>query len=94
MKTFRAKIIVRLKPTVQDSRGETLKRVIESLIPMGNLTCRVGTSYGLKFDAENQVEALNFVNKVAQELLTNNFSEEYEIRSIDEVIDIPMNSNL
>lgn len=85
MKTFCAKVVVKLKLSIPDTRGETLKRAIESLEPVENLSCRIGTSYSLKFDAESQVEALNFVNKIATELLTNEFSEEFEIRSIDEI---------
>lgn len=84
MKTFCAKVVVKLKPSVPDTRGETLKRAVESLIKIENLSCRVGTSYNLKFDAEDQVEALNLVNEIATELLTNEFAEEFVIRSLDE----------
>lgn len=84
MKTFCAKVVVRLKPSVPDTRGETLKRAIESLLPIKNLYCRVGTSYSFIFDAEDQVEALNLVNEIAIELLTNEFAEEFEVRGLDE----------
>ncbi len=88
MKRFCAKVIVRLKPTVRDMLGENLKRAIDSYVKVENLVCRVGTCYNFKFDVESQVEALNLVKLVADELLTNEFAEEYEIRSIDEIIEI------
>lgn len=85
MKTYCAKIVVKLKPTISDVRGQTLKRAIESLFEVKNLNCRVGTSYSLEFEAENQVEAFNLAQKIAQELLVNETTEFYEIRSLEEI---------
>ena len=84
MKKFIAKVIVKLKPTITDIKGKTLKRAIESCIDIKNLECHVGTSYLLKFDAEDQVIALNLVEKIAKELLSNDYSEIYEIKSFEE----------
>ena len=85
MKTFVAKVVVKLKPSIVDIRGQTLKRAIESLFDVENLICRVGTSYSFEFDAENQVEALNLVDKITSDLLCNDVAEHYEIRSLEEV---------
>lgn len=85
MKTYCAKVVVKLKPSIDDIRGQTLKRAIESLMTVKNLLCRVGTSYSLEFCAENQCEALNLVERIAQELLVNEMTETYEIRSFEEV---------
>lgn len=85
MKRYVAKIVVKLKPTLPDTRGQTLKRAIESLFTVNNLVCRVGTSYSLEFDSENQVEAYNLADEIAKELLVNNATEFYEIRSLSEV---------
>lgn len=84
MKTFTAKVIVKLKSNVTDIRGETLKRAIESFMEINNLSCRIGTSYLLTFDAESQVVALNLIEKIASELLTNDVIEIYEIKSLEE----------
>lgn len=84
MKTYIAKVVVKLKPSLLDMRGQTLKRAIESFIDVTNLECRIGTSYSLQFDAKNQVEALNLVEKISQELLVNETTEIYEIRSLEE----------
>lgn len=85
MKNYCAKVVVKLKPNIKDIRGQTLKRAIDSIMEVENLNCRVGTSYSLEFSAENQVEALNLVEKISQELLVNEITEHYEIRSLDEV---------
>lgn len=85
MKTFMAKVVVKLKPEISDVRGQMLKRAIDSCIDIKNLVCRVGTSYSLQFDAENQHEAFNLADKIAKELLVNEYNEFYEIRSLVEL---------
>lgn len=85
MKTFIAKISVRLKPTVKDIKGQTLKRAIESFVDIKNLSCHIASLYYLQFDANNQVEALHLVEKIASELLTNESIEEYKIKSLEEL---------
>lgn len=85
MKTFGAKVIVKLKPTIKDIKGQTLKRAIESFIDIKNFSCTVGSSYYFTFDANNQVEALNLVEKISRELLTNEVSEIYEVKSLEEL---------
>lgn len=85
MKRYVAKVVVKLKPTLPDTRGQTLKRAIESLFKINDLVCRVGTSYSLEFDSESQVEAFNLAEEIAKELLVNEATEFYEIRSLNEV---------
>ena len=85
MKKFSAKIIVKMKPTVKDVKGLTLKRAIESFIPIESLSCNVGNIYFLNFNANNQAEALHMVEKIAQEILSNEVIETYEIRTLEEV---------
>lgn len=86
MKRFVVKVVVKPRSTIPDIKGQTLKRAVESLFDVKNLVCRVGNSYSLEFDAENQVEAFNLVEKIAQELLVNEMTEFYEIRSLEEVL--------
>lgn len=85
MKKFSSKIIVKVKPTSCDSRCSMLKDAIDKFMDVPNLTCLVGTYYLLTFDANNEVEALNTVEKIAKELLTNDNNEVYEIKSLQEV---------
>lgn len=85
MNTYVAKVVVKLKPTIPDIQGQTLKRAIESLFEVNNLVCRVGKSYSLEFGSESQVEAYNLVEEIAKELLVNESTEFFEIRSLYEV---------
>jgi len=85
MKKFSAKVIVRMKPTVKDVKGLTLKHAVESFMPIENLSCHVGSVYWLDFEANNETEALHKVEKIAGELLSNDVIEAYEIRALDEV---------
>lgn len=85
MKKFQARIIVKMKSTVKDIKGLTLKRAIESYIPVENLSCNVGSFYLLKFEASNEGEALKTVKKIASEILSNDVIETYEIKALEEV---------
>lgn len=85
MKRYMAKIVVKLKPSILDIRGLTLQRAIESYVDIKNLVCKIGTSYSLEFNAENQVEAIKLVEMIAQNLLSNETTETYEIRKLDEI---------
>ena len=85
MKKFYAKIIVKMKPTVKDIKGLTVKNAVESFMPIENLSCNVGSVYFLEFDANNEGEALHRVEKIAQEILSNEVIETYEIKALEEV---------
>lgn len=85
MKTFSAKIIVKNKPTVKDCKCETLQQAVKTIMPIVDLTCETGTYYVLTFKANNQGEALNIVETVAKDLLSNEVIEIYEIKSLEEV---------
>ena len=85
MKKFFAKIIVKMKPSVKDIKGSTLKNAIESFMNVRDLSCTVGNYYELRFCAHNQVEALHEVEKISQELLSNEVIEAYEITDLEEI---------
>lgn len=87
MKKFLAKIIVKIKPNIDDKRCQTLKTAIETIMPILNLSCDTGVFYLLSFSAKDQCEALNMVEKIAKELLSNESIETYEIKSLEEVYD-------
>lgn len=85
MKQFKAKIIVKMKPSVKDVKGETVKRAVQCYMPIENLSCNAGSVYYLKFDALNEAEALHTVRKIAADILSNEVIETYEIRYIEEI---------
>lgn len=85
MKTFSAKVVVRMKPTVKDIKGLTLKRAVESLFYIENLSCNVGNVYFFKFDANSEADAIRYVEQIAKDVLTNEVIENYEIKNLEEV---------
>ena len=85
MRKFNAKVIVRMKPTIKDIKGLTLKHAVESFMDIKNLTCHVGSVYFFTFDANAETEALHTVERIAEELLSNDVIENYEIKSLEEV---------
>lgn len=85
MKKFKAKVIVKMKPSVKDVKGETVKRAIQDYLPLENLSCNAGNVYYLTFDAQNEAEALHAVEKIAADILSNEVIEAYEIRYIEEI---------
>lgn len=85
MKKFCSKIVVKMKPDVKDVKGEALKQAISSVIKLDNLHCSVGNWYQINFCAKNQVEALKAIDIIAQDILSNEVIETYEIKSLEEV---------
>lgn len=85
MKNFSAKILVKNKPTVKDVKCMTLKQAIETILPIQNLCCQTGTYYILNFSADNQGEALNAIETISKDLLSNEVIETYEIKSLEEI---------
>lgn len=75
-----------MKPTANDFRSSTLKKAIEKVMPaIQDLSCKAGCAYTLNFSAHDQREALNMVEGIAKELLSNEVVETYEIKSIEEI---------
>ena len=85
MKNYFAKVVVNIKPSVKDIKGLTLKQAVENLLTVENLNCRVGNLYSLNFNAKSESEARSIVDKIAQEILSNDVIETYEILSVDEI---------
>jgi len=85
MKKFKAKVIVKMKPTIKDIKGLTLEHAIKSFMPVENLSCKVGNVYYFEFSANNEVEALHTMEVIAQDILSNDVIETYEIRCLEEI---------
>lgn len=84
MKKYCAKVIVKIKPSVKDVKGLTLKQAVESIMPVEDLICRVGNFYELNFLACSLNAARETVEKIAQEILFNEVIEVYEIIDLKE----------
>lgn len=85
MKIFKAKVIVKMKPSIKDIKGQTIEHAINSFMDVQNLSCRAGNVYYFNFTASNEVEALHIIEQIASEILSNDVIENYEIRYLEEV---------
>lgn len=85
MKNFLAKVLVKIKPSVKDIKGLTLKEAIGSILPSTDFSCRVGNYYELKFQALDLCEAQKHINIIVHEILFNEVIEIYEVISIEEL---------
>lgn len=85
MKNYCAKIVVNLKPTIKDIKGYTLKEAVDNLMNVHDLECNVGSYYNLCFYAEDNNNAFEIAEKIAQEVLSNDVIEMYEILSLEEI---------
>jgi len=73
----RAKIYIKLKETVSDPQGLTIKHALESLGYNSAKEVRVGKLIILKIDSDNAEEAKQKVDEMCQKLLANPVIEEY-----------------
>ena len=87
MKNFCAKIVVKLKPTIKDIKGQTLKQAIDRILSVQDLQCNVGNYYSFCFYAESHTNAKEIIEKIAQEILSNDTIEMYEVLSLEEIYD-------
>jgi len=83
MKKFHAKVIVKMKPDSLD-KSVMLEHAIEYFMPVPELSCHTGEVYYIDFAAEDQCEALHMIEKISQEVLTNEEIENFEIRKLEE----------
>jgi len=73
----KAKIYIKLKETVSDPQGLTIKHALESLGYDSAKEVRVGKLIILKIDSDNAEEAKQKVDEMCQKLLANPVIEEY-----------------
>lgn len=78
MEKFKAKVKVSLKPTIKDIKAMTLEQAVSHLLPVKNLSCKVGSFYTLEFEADNKAEAEKIITVISEEILSNSVIEEYE----------------
>lgn len=84
MKNFRAQVIVKIKPEIKDIKGLSLKQAIDGFLPLENLRCRAGSFYELEFSAHSIEDAEISLKRIAQEILSNDIIETYEITKPEE----------
>jgi phosphoribosylformylglycinamidine synthase PurS subunit len=76
---MKAKIIVRLKPTVHDPQGEAIWQSFQHLGYDHFSAVRQGKVFDLEFRDMNRKEATQMLEELARKVLTNPIIEEYSI---------------
>ena len=80
MKKFKANIRVGLKPEVKDIKASTLKEAVSNLMDVKNFECKTLNIYAIEFCAKNKIDAEKIAQKIAEDLLSNDVIEEYNIQ--------------
>ena len=75
---FEAKIIISLKPTVNNPEGLTIKSRLETLGFTKLDSVRVGKNIVIRIDLEEENEAISQVEDMCSKLLANPIIEQYK----------------
>ena len=75
---FEAKIIISLKPTVNNPEGLTIKSRLETLGFTKLDSVRVGKNIVIRIDLEKENEAISQVEDMCSKLLANPIIEQYK----------------
>jgi phosphoribosylformylglycinamidine synthase PurS subunit len=74
-----ARVIVRLKPEVLDPQGDAVRRALERLGFEGLKGVRIGKIIEIETSGEPTAELKARLSKMADELLANPVTEDYEV---------------
>lgn len=74
-----ARVIVRLKPEVLDPQGDAVRRALERLGFAGIKGVRIGKLIEIEIDAEHSKDAKEKLEKMADEMLANPVTEDFEV---------------
>ena len=83
---FRAKVIVKLKNTVKDSRGEAVNAVLKRMGLENNANTRIGKFFELEITGCDIEEADKKLENICGDVLINPVVEMYEILSFEETV--------
>ena len=83
---FRAKVIVKLKNTVKDAKGEAVNVVLKRIGLEEEANVRIGKFFGFEISAQNKIEADKKLENICTEVLVNPVVETYEVLSFEEAV--------
>jgi phosphoribosylformylglycinamidine synthase len=83
LKDFRAKVYVRLKPSVHDPQGETIRGALATMGYSGIGEVRQGKYFEMSFKAETREDAEAMVREIANRVLSNPVIETYQVDIVD-----------
>ncbi|MEE9179702.1 MAG: phosphoribosylformylglycinamidine synthase subunit PurS [Vicinamibacteria bacterium] len=80
---MRAKVYVRLKPSVHDPQGETIRGALETMGYQSVTDVRQGKYFEISLDASSREEAESQVREIANRVLSNPVIETFEVELLD-----------
>ena len=80
--TFRAEVVVQLKPVVNDPQGIVVRESLVRLGFDGIRSARVGKHIAIEVDAGDEKAARTMVQRMCEQLLRNPVIEDYRIDSL------------
>lgn len=80
---MKAKVFVRLKPSVHDPQGETIRGALETMGYQGVREVRQGKYFEMSLDATSREEAEAMVREIATRVLSNPVIETFQVELVD-----------
>ena len=80
---MKAKVFVRLKPSVHDPQGETIRGALETMGYQGVTDVRQGKYFEMSLQAASREEAETQVREIADRVLSNPVIETFEVELLD-----------
>jgi phosphoribosylformylglycinamidine synthase len=80
---LKAKVFVRLKPSVHDPQGETIRGALETMGYQGVRQVRQGKYFEMSLDATSREEAEAMVREIATRVLSNPVIETFQVELVD-----------
>ena len=84
--TFSAEVVVQLKPVVNDPQGLVVRDGLRRLGFDSVTQVRVGKDIVIELDASDEASARTRVAEMCERLLRNPVIEDYDIRSVRELV--------
>jgi phosphoribosylformylglycinamidine synthase len=83
LKDFRAKVYVRLKPSVHDPQGETIRGALATMGYSGVGEVRQGKYFEMSVKAGTREDAEATVREIANRVLSNPVIETFQVDIVD-----------
>lgn len=83
---FRAKVIVKLKNTVKDAKGEAVSAVLKRIGLENAPNARIGKFFELEITGDNRADADKKLKTICKDVFVNPVVETYEVLSFEEAV--------
>jgi phosphoribosylformylglycinamidine synthase subunit PurS len=83
LKDFQARVYVRLKPSVHDPQGETIRGALETMGYRGVKDVRQGKYFEMSVKSETREQAEAMVREIANRILSNPVIETFQVDVVE-----------